>query len=107
MVYKVAADYLTRTYIVLIFNSSSKETLEITQLENEFIAITWKRSRKLSPSPPTPASESSTKPSPTTQMAAPNNCHMEYLVPRKNHVRTMAQAMVQQSNNVTLVSDVN
>ena len=61
----------------------------------------------MSPPPPTPASERSTKPRPSKQRATPNNCHKEYRVPRKNHVRTMTHATVQQSNNVTLVIDEN
>lgn len=61
--------------------------------------------RKMSPPPPTPASERSTKPRPTTQMAAPKNCHREYRVPNKSQVRTITHAIVQQSNNVTLVID--
>lgn len=61
----------------------------------------------MSPPPPTPASEMSTKPRPITQMAAPNNCHREYRVPRKYQVRTNTHAIVQQSNNVTLVIDEN
>lgn len=59
----------------------------------------------MSPPPPTPASEMRTKPRPTTQMAAPNNCHREYRVPRKIHVRIRTHAIVQQSNKVTLVID--
>lgn len=61
----------------------------------------------MSPPPPTPASEMSTKPRPVTQMAAPNNCHREYRVPKKIHVMAMTHATVQQSNNVTLVIDEN
>ena len=61
--------------------------------------------KKMSPPPPTPASERSTKPRPTIQRAAPKNCHKEYRVPRKIHVRIMTHGMVQQSNNVTLVID--
>ena len=62
---------------------------------------------KMSPPPPTPASERNTKPRPIIQMAAPNNCHREYRVPRKNHVKPMTHGIVQQSNNVTLVIDEN
>ncbi len=62
---------------------------------------------KLSPPPPTPASERSTKPMPSTPRATPNICHREYRVPRKIHVIIMTHATVQQSNNVTLVIDEN
>lgn len=61
----------------------------------------------MSPPPPTPASERNTKPRPIIQMATPNNCHREYWVPRKNHVKPMTHGIVQQSNNVTLVIDEN
>lgn len=59
------------------------------------------------PPPPTPASERSTRPRPSTQRAEPPSCHREYLVPMKKYVRTIAHTMVQQSNSVTLVIEEN
>lgn len=60
----------------------------------------------MSPPPAISASESSSKPRPSTQRDAPNNCHREYRVPRNTHVKTIAHAIVQHSNRVTLVIDV-
>lgn len=60
----------------------------------------------MSPPPPSQVSESRTKQRPSTQMAPPLNCHREYRVPRKIHVSIIAQGIVQQSSNVTLVMDV-
>lgn len=61
----------------------------------------------MSPPPPTPASDRSTKTRPATQTAAPKNCHREYRVPRINHVRIITHTIVQQSNRVTLVIEEN
>lgn len=58
-----------------------------------------------SPPPPTPASEISTKPRPNRQTPAPRNCLKVYLAPRNIQVRIITQAIVQQSNIVTLVID--
>jgi len=61
----------------------------------------------MSPPPPsTQESESRTKERPSTQSVPPPSCHREYLVPRKIHVSRIAQGTVQQSSNVTLVTEV-
>lgn len=61
--------------------------------------------RKQTVSPPllALASDRSTSPRPAKQTAAPKNCHGEYRVPKTNHVRSITQAIVQQSSIVTLV----
>lgn len=61
----------------------------------------------MSPPSETPESEKSTRQRPATQTVAPRNCVDEYLVLKKYQVRIIANAIVQQSNNVTLVIDVN
>lgn len=65
----------------------------------------WSKIINLSPPPPTPASDRSTKPRPRIHNAAPNNCNSEYRVPRNTQVRTRTHAIVQQSRSVTLVID--